>query len=661
MSAPGLRRLIPLAMQDLAEWPSPDSSVLDEKLRTPYEKRRRAVSMYVIGRPFDEIRKESGLGEDEVQRLVKRCLILHADGSIHGFRALIPNYRVRQYTRQSAVSGNLDGTGYVGALEQLFQKLPQIRDLVHQLFYGTKKGNVLPEIAKPISVIHSRFKKELRLLGYTDNDWPFNTRHCGYQALWSYCRSLRNNDAQNAAYDRSGIEASRRGHVGKGIPPLLPNIRPFSHVQLDFHKVDAASIIVLRNDHGVELEIPVQRWHVGLLVDEYTGAILGAHVALEKTPSADSVLEILDNALRPEDFGSADPRRGLTQQANVLLRQLIPELKYQCFASLKVDNAWGNAANEVVNNLMDTVGCAVNFGPVRAWWRRRLIEQIFQSLTQHGLQRLPSTFGAGPGDDRITSPNKSAIKFRIFLSDLIKVVFTCIQKHNIEPNEGLEWASPVQCNEAALKNPCSGHMHQPLPKITQQGLWLTMHAEEVTVRGNINRNDRPYFVSDRCRYTNDVLAQSFWLLGKTLVIYVDRRHCRIVYATVKETGMRLGLMIPEARWRNSDCSWRDRKLFNRSGLSKRHTDIFEDPAELLAQEKITALLNRPKSRKAKSSSVALSLAKLNRVAPSTNSPSNLDQKPTPQKAEVEQNRKQVGDPFGLMSVPPIKSVRRTDR
>lgn len=37
--------------------------------------------------------------------------------------------------------------------------------------------------------------------------------------------------------------------------------------------------------------------------------------------------------------------------------------------------------------MIDTVGCAVNFGPVRAWWRRSLIERIFGELTRKGLQR----------------------------------------------------------------------------------------------------------------------------------------------------------------------------------------------------------------------------------------------------------------------------------
>src|SRR5471032_3315513 len=137
---------------------------------------------------------------------------------------------------------------------------------------------------------------------------------------------------------------------------------------------------------------------------------------------------------------------------------------------------------------MDTIGCAVNFGPVRAWWRRHLVERIFEKLTQRGLQRLPSTHGKGPGDPRSRDPNAKAIKFRIMLTDLISVIYDCIREHNTQENEGLQWASPLQTVQAALNHPASGLILQPLPMLTQRSLWLTMHIEESTVRANLDRN-----------------------------------------------------------------------------------------------------------------------------------------------------------------------------
>lgn len=657
------RRIIPLSASNLDLWPAPDEHALSDEVLLGYRPRCQAIKLYAAGTPFSEICNQTGLGEDEVQRLTKRCVTPHPDGDIYGFRALLRGTRIKGYER-TAVVEHVKGGGHggcSGALEQLFVRFPEVHAEVHLLFFDKRSKDRLPEAGMPIVAIHRKFKAMLRKLGLTDYDWPFNTENCGYKALWTYCHNLQLTDAQHATLSRSGTEAARRGAVGTGKKTLIPNLRLFSFAQLDFHKVDAASVIVLSNDFGVKFEVPVSRWHIGLLVEEHGAIVLGCYVALERTPSADSTLEIIDNALRPEEIEglSGDTHAQMTGE-RVLLRELMPEFNYQCFAALKVDNAWSNAAHEVVNNVMETVGCAVNFGPVRAWWRRHLVERIFEKLTQRGLQRLPSTHGKGPGDPRSRNPNAQAIKFRILLSDLIGVIHGCIREHNNEGNEGLEWASPLQTVRAALDHPASGLILQPLPTLTQKSLWLTMHIEEVTVRGSVERNERPYFVTDRCRYTNDKLAYSPWLIGKNLIIYIDRRRCRIVYASVKETGERLGQMIPPARWASSNCTWRDRKLFNRIGMATRLGSETEDPVEIMKRDKVAVLQKRARSQRNRSSKDALDLARLVMTKPAlvkdTHKPTEkVMEAPRQPDLPVKPTRP---DPFGLSTLPKIGTVRR---
>jgi hypothetical protein len=659
------RRIIPLSASNLELWPGPDEYVLLDKVLQRYRPRQQAVRLYAAGCPFVEIKGQTGIGEDEVQRLVKRCVTPHADGEIYGFRALLPGTRLKDYKRSRPVE-HIKGGGSgacAGALEQLFDRFPEVRAMVHQSFLDENSKDVLPEARMPMTALHRKFKRVLRKLGFTEFDWPFNTENCAYKALCTYCKDLQLADAQRAALSRCGEDAARRGAIGKGQKALLPDVRLFSFAQLDFHKVDAASIIVLRNDFGVELEVPISRWHIGLLVEEHGALVLGCFVALERTPSSDSTLEILDSALRPDENNEDDGSTLMQLNGDkVLLRQLMPEFNYQCFAGLKVDNAWSNAAHEVVNNAMDTIGCAINFGPVRAWWRRHLVERIFEKLTQRGLQRLPSTHGKGPGDPRSRDPNAKAIKFRIMLTDLISVIFACIREHNTEGNEGLQWASPLQTAQAALSHPASGLILQPLPMLTQKSLWLTMHIEESTVRANLDRNEKPYFVVDRCRYSNSKLACSPWLIGKTLIVYVDRRRCRIVYATVKETGERLGLMLPPAKWANSNCSWRDRKLFNRSGMAARNATETEDPVEVMKRDKAGTLQKRARSKRNHSSKDGLDLARLAMSNKGTTGyvreavavPQTPAQQPTPPSSQTPARP----DPFGLASLPQIGTVRR---
>lgn len=658
------RATIPVAYRDLSTWPTPDIHVMSDSDRAYYLRRRTAVEMYSDEVSFQLIRDESDLSEDEVRRTVKRCVSLDADGRIVGFFACIKGYRTIGYKRSAEVAhSKFDGSGgCAGALRQLFDRFPDVELLVTELFLGKDTHEHIGETRTPIVKIHNQFKIKLREFGLTDNDWPFNTKNCGYKSIAKYCQQLFLDHTQQAVRGRSGIDAARRGPVGRGIAPILPRLRPFSAVQLDFHKIDAASIIVITNEFGREVEVPLARWHIGLAAEEYSGAVIGAYVALETTPSGDSTLEILDSALRP-DARECDNLSGETVKlANTLLRQLMPEMTYQCFSVLKVDNGTSNVAHEVVNNVMDVVGCAVNFGPTYSWWRRDLIERIFGQLTRSGLQRAPSTHGTGPGDVRVEDPNGKAIGFRILLSELIDIIYREIRSHNTRRSEGLNWSSPLECVQAALSNPRSGLFVQPLPKTVQRWNPLLQHAEVVTVRGNLKRNERPYFVIDRWRYTNASLANSFDLIGQKLLTYTDRRLCRVVHATVLETGEQLGQMSSSGWRARSGCSWRDRKLLNRMGMSDRNTEIFDDPIHELKQKKAKELSRRRPSKRKHSSTDALTVARLPVTKRRGESPQTAATQPVP----IEKPRQSVaqptanmrGDPFGLTDVLPLQPIKR---
>ncbi len=148
------------------------------------------------------------------------------------------------------------------------------------------------------------------------------------------------------------------------------------------------------------------------------------------------------------------------------------------------------------------------------------------------------------------------------------LIFKAIREFNESSTEALQYASSLQVLTNALERPASGFYRAPLPLAAQKSNNLLQHVEEITVRGDFKKGKRPYFVSDRCTYTNERLARAFNLIGKTLTIYVSRRDCRIVHATVKETGEHLGLMQPESRWALIKCSWRLRKLIHRAGFAK---------------------------------------------------------------------------------------------
>jgi len=652
------RSLISHAHSDLSLWPAPDTNIMEEATRAEFVRRRESVVMYAAGEPFSVIADQTGKHENEVRRLVRRCVTSNGYGGIFGFTALVKGTRVNQYTRTKNVSrviGSGSG-GCSGALQKLFQSIPDVARYIENLFFKLGNGDIIHEARIPYYALHSEFKKLLREYGVSDNDWPFNTANCGYKSLVLYCKKLRDENLARWIKVRSGNDASRRSCVGQGFRTLIPVNRPFSHVQLDFHKVDAASVIILQTEFGNELKVPLSRWHIGVLADERSHAVLGVFIVLEINPSSDSVLEIVESAIRPDKLPEVDAPIAISVDGKVLPNTLIPGLEYQGFAALKMDNAWSNIATEVVNNIIDVTGAAVNFGPVRAWWRRPLVERIFKELTNRGLQRLPSTYGCGSTDTRKNDPNQKAIEFNIKLSDLKKLIHACIKENNEKADEGLNFSTPLNVLRASIENNGSNFLPQPIPYPVRNDLRLLQHVVECVVRGDLTKNIRPYVKIDRCRYTNERLANSYFLLQKTVVVYLDRRDSRIAHCTVKETGELLGPLIVERRWASHAISIRDRKLINRSGLSQRTMDDRNDPVLNFSKEKKQELYvqRKNKSQQKRCSKIALTLARLPESAQNTQPTNNLF---STLKAEPSSK----SDPFGLNTVPVVSSLKGTLR
>jgi len=239
------RTLIPLAYADLTKWPVPDMETIraDEK----FGARRLAVEMYARGDSSASILEATGKDDAEVRRLIKRCVSLAGDGEISGFHALLTGWRGKPYGRIAPVVHALGGGsgGCAGALQQLFERFPEVEEYVKYLFLKGRDGHALHEARISYVELHAEFKEKLREAGLGEHDWPFNTSNLGYEALRRYCNDLLASESSRWIAARSGEEAARRGKVGNGTKSILPTLRGFGAVQLDFHKVDAASVILV--------------------------------------------------------------------------------------------------------------------------------------------------------------------------------------------------------------------------------------------------------------------------------------------------------------------------------------------------------------------------------------------------------------------------------
>lgn len=555
----------------LVEWPTVDLNGFDEGIRADAENRVRALRMYEQGTPLAMIARTTGLRRQQLSRLFTRCQTVAPDGRIYGYRAVIPGSRVKPYRRSAPiVHARGDGSGGCsGAFTNLLEQYLGLEKFILDEFLPSTRTKKEQHARITMESLHGKVITWLKEHGLTDEQWPLNTQNEGLESLRRYCNALLGKSEMRWMTARAGVNAAMRNSIGRGVHPVFTALRPFTAVQLDFHKVDAASIITITNSFGVDIDVPLPRWHIGLLIEERLELILGVVIALEKTPSSDSVLETIECALVPVAEQVTGCGLAIGMNGKVFPNQIHDQLRGQGFSILRMDNGWSNTAIDVIDNVIDVVGCAVNFGPVRAWWSRDAIERVFGQMTRAALQCSPSTYGSGPTDPRRAKPELTAVKLQIRLSDLVRSLENVIVKHNNDRTEALGMGGPLPSLLAAMSKPSGLFVRAHIPEADRDaaaGASLVLYKTvSSVVRGSRKKGVRPYVKIGRWRYTNPRIASDYSLIGSTLNCYCSIRDARLVRAISLSSGEDLGRLVPPARWAHTQLSFRMRALTYRAG------------------------------------------------------------------------------------------------
>ncbi len=81
--------------RDLSSWREADVSKLSTRNKKRYRKRKAAIIAYfTTAMPVDKISVHYHLPAEQLLQFICQCLLLHKDGSVWGFRALVPGVKV---------------------------------------------------------------------------------------------------------------------------------------------------------------------------------------------------------------------------------------------------------------------------------------------------------------------------------------------------------------------------------------------------------------------------------------------------------------------------------------------------------------------------------------------------------------------------------------
>jgi hypothetical protein len=96
-SARSVRRAI-----DVSSWQEADVSGLNSRNRRRYRKRKAAVTSYFTTvMPVEKLATYHHIPVAQLLQFVQQCLMLHEDGAVWGFRALVPGAHVVDASEQS--------------------------------------------------------------------------------------------------------------------------------------------------------------------------------------------------------------------------------------------------------------------------------------------------------------------------------------------------------------------------------------------------------------------------------------------------------------------------------------------------------------------------------------------------------------------------------
>jgi len=560
---------------DTTLWPQVDEHSIATQGMDLFMRRCKAVRELLNGAQSKDLQAETGLARTEVVRLIKRCLQVHPDGQIYGFRALIPQTRLVHYVRRApARIGPDHPRGAAGVFGQLITTYPALASLVEMHVFKLAKRQHVHESRIPIKSLHKRFIDKCRDLGLDQgNQYPFNTRTLGYVSLATHVRRLLSNP-DRATQGSLGREIAK--HLRSGDGTERPVTKPFGRVECDAHHIDAIFCILIPSMFGEPIPKIVHRLWVVVIQDVTSKAILGYHLSLREECSADDVLLTVRNALT-----KWTPRVLSTPGMTYGPGSGFPSARDSrfvgaCWDEFSIDGALANLSVRVAGKLERVVGARSIVLPRRIPNDRPFVERFFKALEESGFHRLPNTTGNGPTDPRRDHPEHAAVRYSLQVEQLEELLDVLIANFNGTPHSSIGYRTPLEY----VSYVCEAQRHWPRQADPGEVARVLNLFKSVTLRGGIETGRRPYVHYLGVNYSSDVLKFANHWVGQKLSIEIDVRDLRSVRAYAPN-GAEIGVLRAAPPWHRTPHTLEMRQAVN-ALVSRKQLHYLEQSDPIMA-------------------------------------------------------------------------------
>ena len=531
-----------------------------------YESNELAMRLYFEYQSVKFITERTGIAAASLPRMARKCLGIASDGKIFGFRALVPHVRIEPYRRRAPLGrkfGEQQG-GQTGALGMMLDRFPELEEKLTRFIRQDAKYKDVPEFRLRSRDLHKLFIKAIQEYGVSASEWPFTTKHRGIKSIRSFMRDVLDRNFKRAVNIREGAAAKAHLNVGTGHAPFLYFSEPYDVVEIDAYRIDCHSTVTFRTPEGTERDLLLDRLWLIAVVEGASAAILSYLVVYRSEVTKEDVIKVVRDAITKKWHPIELTVDGLNYPPDAGLPSGIIERAYGALWSVtKLDGALAHLAQPVHENLRKGLGFVINWGAVAHFERRDSVERTFGQIADKLFKRLPSTTGSNPHSGCAPDAQKKALKHKIRAAEVAELLDVTIAQHNATPNSGLSSLSPLQYLQYHLEGEVPLCTIRHLPKEMSKNGRTFSTTISVTVRGGRESGRRPYIQLDGARYTNPILAEAGYLVGKRLFIDIDNADddFRQVRAYL-ENGADFGYLCVQGKWAHTKHSRRTRKVIN---------------------------------------------------------------------------------------------------
>ncbi|MGG2933972.1 Mu transposase C-terminal domain-containing protein [Bacillus pacificus] len=611
---------------DISNWPSVLEEELSSDNRKKFEKRKQAIEMYFNSdKTLQEIVLKTSIHVDELRRYIRRCLSFDENGEMYGFRALIP----RKRTKRNQPMENQETEGFANAFQRLLKTYPNIEEMLIQTYLRKNNYKVQDNLIS-IKHLHSKFLKICRAIGIKSNEYPFNTKDGGYRTLVRYVQQIEHKYADESVKRYGSQKEGSLHNTGGFYPKNTIVTRPFQQVQLDGHKIDVELAIKFKTLEGDEIINTLNRVYLLIIIDVGTRVVLGYHLCFEREYDQNDVLKCIKNAIIPhKKIHLTIPR--LSYPSNGGYHSIaIPDTRWAVWDEIMMDNAKSHLANRVRTNLKENIGCMLNYGPVKLPEYRGIVERFFRTLAENGFHRIPSTTGSHPNDPKRRKSDKLAMRYEISFEELQQLIEILIAQYNNTPHNAVNNLTPLEAMEQRIKREGEPRI---VSESDQKNFNLLNIKATRKIQGGVKAGRKPFITFEGVSYTSEVLARSYDLAGKKLVILADTDDLRNIRVFL-EDGSEFGILTASGKWGIRPHDLKTRKAISK--LKRERAIRFsetDDPIEIYheyLQEK--SIKNKPSRNKL--NKLNQTLKKYENKQKSTNEPQEQETK----KQELNQSK-----------------------